>query len=211
MSYSRFIIFSSLLGISTLFLGLSSCTAERTLVEEDKRVFSSDEERDRAKIEDKFCSSLNMEKGPDGTLRMGGDKRSDFESKAFSSNGKSLDNKSFETSRYDTKNWSEGKQNYSTKNYGSSDKKALGSSTPYFVTKQAEAQNKAFQNSKEFDSNTADISHDSWSQSSRTVERTTDKARNKPDIEPDIIPFRDYVRKSVEETNNILGRNKDSE
>lgn len=182
---------------------LAGCATER-------RVVGTDTKTAKDPLLKKYASNFKYEKGEDGMIKASSDQRSEFESMMFDdAKGKDLSKKGFNTETFKSKMWG-GKKDFATREFSGQDKSVK---TPYFVTKQAkEGQTLFSDGDKEFAKKASDVSKDNWFAASRKVDvHNNSRIGNTPDVEPKIMDYRgEYARKTIEETNNILGRsNKD--
>lgn len=182
------------LGTFVIALGLVSCATERTVVNKESK-----------KMSERMSEAFQYEKGEDGQMRMKNGKPNEFASRSFDGS-KTFENKEVSAGKYSTQKWS-GVKDYQAKDFGDRNKNAFND-TPYFVTKQA--QKESFSGRKDFNGKQADISKDSWAQAGRQVENKIDsKVAETPEMDVNVTEFRDYAKKSVEETNSLLGRQND--
>ena len=196
---------------SSLLLALllfSSCAAERTILKtEDKK-----ESNMLTKFSD---ADITFEKGEDGMMIPRSDKRSDFEQKNFTGfAGKEVGKKSFgekEASSLGNKSWEGRSQSYEPKVFSDGSKAASLKDKPYYVAQKSDMGAKKYQVLEEnsFGSKSSSMAGTSWSQQHKDWGGTPDKpAMKTPEIEAPVMSMREYAKKTVEETNALLGRGK---
>lgn len=187
---SRFLILS---GVALL---VCSCASEQT-VRTDKRRY------DEASLEARFTRS--MPKGANGGSP---DQRSEFESKVFGgTDGKKVGKKDFTTSRLDMdKKW-DGRKNFNTSGFADAGK-VNSAEGKGFRTKESNMGGMAYAGQdREYGTRPSGFSKDTWYGAGRQVETFADKrTKNTPNLEPPVSSFREYARKTVEDTNSMLGR-----
>lgn len=185
--------FLMLTGTALLVCG---CASEQTVRTEKRRY-------DEASLEARFTRS--MAKGTNGGSP---DQRSEFESKVFGgTDGKKVGKKDFTASRLDMDRKWDGRKDFSTSGFADAGK-VDSAGGKAFQTKESGMGTLAYSGQgKEFNTRPSDVSKDSWYGAGRKVDTFVDKrTQNTPNLEPPVSSFREYARKTVEDTNSMLGR-----
>lgn len=183
---------------------MTGCATERRVIKTEKGTSSSDE------LKNRFASTLKQERGEDGMMHASMEQRSDFDKMTFSADrGKEVGHKKFDVGEYKSKVWSDGDKSFSTKGFGDSDKTADGiRNQPDFVRKQFDNSDLAYgERGKSYKTNDSAYTRESWKYGNRTVDTFDNKqVKNTPKFEADIMDSHQYAKKTIEETNTILGR-----
>lgn len=185
---------------------VSGCATKRRVLDTRKETSSSDRLRSR------FAGNFKQERGEDGLMHASSDQRSDFEKLTFGMDrGKEVSHKGYDTGAgdYKTSSWSDGGKSFATNDFKDRGKEAKGiRNQPYFMTKQFKESGVAYGDSgKNYKTSDSSYSGESWKYAGRQVE-TYDNKRvlNTPPVQGEIMDSREYARKTIEETNSILGR-----
>lgn len=185
---------------------LVSCAAERTVVTTDKGNKGDN-------MLTKYSDNFTYVKDENGVMLPQSDKRSELEEKNFSGfDGKSVGKKDYTKTKAfsgENKEWG-GSAEYKTAQYAGREKTADLQNKPYYVTKQNESlSGKQYERPVDVSSKLADIGDTSWDKGNKVWEVKEDaRTMSKPKIEPVIMSKYQYARKTVEETNALLGRGK---
>lgn len=185
----------------SLFLLLSSCASERTVVSAEKQTVNKDD------LTARFASNFSAS-SKDG-YGASSDLRSEFESKTFSSGGnqQGINKKNFATNALDVNKQWDGKKGFATSSFVDAGKENFATSRTYETSSSGSGGKVFSDRNKEVATRSAGISRDSWGQSSKQVDKfDNSRIANTPNLEYPISSYRDYARKTIEETNAMLGR-----
>ena len=146
------------------------------------------------------------EEGSDTEGRIVGGRRSSFEGKKQVAFGGEMDRKAYNAQRYQAGTWDGGK-NYKTANYsGNTDASRYQSQSRYGAQGAREAAQQSGYDGRALDSQAYQTGAAREGQLSQLSSPGSVENGRRLDNAPRIIPYRDYQRMTIEETNAILGR-----
>ena len=182
----------------------ASCATERRVLDTQKSTSSS------KGLESRFARLNKQERGEDGMMHASSDQRSEFEKLTFGADrGKEVDHKEYGTKGYKAQNWAMGDKSFEKKGFDGASKEAQGfRDQPYFVTRQFKDSDSSFADSgRGYKTNDSSFTGEKWKDAGRSVETFSNKkVMNTPPVEGEIMDVHQYARKTIEDTNAMLGR-----
>jgi hypothetical protein len=183
---------------------LAGCATERRVLDTRKGTGSSNA------LDSRFAKLSKQERGEDGMMHASPDQRSEFEKLTFGADrGKEVKHQEYGTKGYKAQNWAMGDKSFAKKGFDGASKEAKGiRDQPYFVNKQFKSADAAFADSgRGYKTNDSSYTGEQWKGAGRSVETFSNKrVMNTPPVEGEIMDVHEYARKTIEDTNAMLGR-----
>lgn len=182
----------------------SSCASERTIVSHK----SSEEEA----FNERFFGGFTMVKDKDGTVSTTATKRSSFEKGEEISRGTDLDKESYLTKKYDKSSYDGASKPYETTTWDGKRSYAGAVETPDFMKKQSnistqrwEGKNKSYAVAK---TNDQERHYQDQNKILATDSNEQVNEARKTYVQPEYMNSRSYMKKTLEQTKEMLGRHK---